>query len=169
MRRELILLRHAKSAWPIGTRDHDRPLAPRGRENAVTAGKVLASRGRLPDLIVASPAARTTETSQLVSQAMPSVPVIFNDVIYAASWWEVLDVVRSFEPTHNQVVLIGHNPAMEDLALELAGPDSDETVVRHLRVKYPTCGMATLDSSEPWDLWGSGSARLTQFWTPRES
>ena len=168
MQRELILLRHAKSAWPIGVRDRDRPLTARGQANATRAGEVLAAGKRLPDLILASPAERTTLTAQLVSAAMPSVPVGFEESIYDASWWEVLDVVRALDAAHSLVVLIGHNPAMEDLSSELAGRHSNPEALKRLRTKFPTCAMATLLSDESWPLWGTDGCQLTHFWTPRE-
>lgn len=168
MQRELILLRHAKSAWPLGVRDRERPLTERGRANAKRAGEALAGGQRLPDLIVASPAVRTTETAQLVSAEIPSVPLAFDESIYAATWWEVLDVVRALDPMHSFVVLVGHNPAMEDLASELANDDSDSEALKRLRTKFPTCAMASLVSDQPWASWGTSACALTRFWTPRD-
>lgn len=166
---ELILLRHAKSAWPVGIRDIDRPLSGRGVRNAGHFGELLAADSVVPDVVICSPAVRTRETGQLVADHAGIDPLLaqVDPRLYGATWWDVLDVVRELAPNVGRALIIGHNPSMEDLAGQLAGAGSNSDAVRHLRAKFPTCGAAFLESDEQWNRWGGNCAALKRFWTPR--
>ena len=166
---ELILLRHAKSAWPVGVRDSQRPLSARGVRSAIRFGEALASRGTKPQTVVISPAERTRATWELVAEhgrIDPGLAVV-DPRVYAATWWDVLDVVRELPSDCERALIVGHNPAMEDLAGQLAGPDSEKWAVKDLRTKFPTCAAAYLSSERDWDRWGGQCADLTQLWKPR--
>ncbi len=167
---ELILLRHAKSAWPVGIRDAQRPLSARGRRNAARFGNVLGSDGVNPEVVIVSPATRTRETWDLVCGQSGIDPGIasFDDRLYAATWWDVLDVVRGIPADCARALVIGHNPAMEDLAGQLADDHSDAQALRELRAKFPTCAAAWIQSDEEWARWGGQCGSLTQFWKPRQ-
>ena len=166
---ELILLRHAKSAWPVGIRDIERPLSARGQRNAKRFGEMLISQELVPDVVVCSPAARTRETWHLVAQAGGFDPqsVQVDRRLYAATWWDVLDVVRQLPAEATRALIIGHNPSVEDLAGQLSGPGSDANAVRGMRAKFPTCAAAFLHSDQQWNRWGGQCASLRSFWTPR--
>ncbi|MFA7265235.1 MAG: histidine phosphatase family protein [Candidatus Nanopelagicales bacterium] len=166
---ELILLRHAKSAWPVGVRDSDRPLSARGIRDATTFGRYLAEDDRRPDAVVVSPATRTRQTWGRVA---PEVGILESDAVlderlYAASWWDVMDVVRGLPASASRVLVIGHNPAMEDIAGQLANDQSNRGAVRELRAKFPTCAAATVHSDLDWRLWGGQCGELAELWTPR--
>src|ERR1700735_1567796 len=91
--RRLILLRHAKSAWPDDVPDHDRPLASRGRRDAPAAGRWLRKSGYVPDRVLCSTARRTRETWQLVEEELGAHPqTVFEDRVYGASSAELLDL-----------------------------------------------------------------------------
>ena len=167
---ELILLRHAKSAWPVGIRDTQRPLSARGRRDATRFGHVLGSEWERPEAAFVSPAVRTRETWDVVCEHSGINPTIatFDDRLYAATWWDVLDVIRGIAEDCSRAIVIGHNPAMEDLAGQLANEHSDGQAIRELRVKYPTCAAARIHSDENWARWGGQCGTLTQFWTPRQ-
>lgn len=120
--RQLVLLRHAKSAWPDGVPDPQRPLNDRGRRDAGAAGRWL--RDHVGDLgvVACSPATRTRQTWELVSAELPDPPAAaFDERIYAASPGELLAVVHDLPDTAASALLIGHNPGMEELVELLSG------------------------------------------------
>ncbi len=174
-----MLLRHAKSAWPQDTPDHDRPLAPRGYRDAPAVGRWLRRAGSTPDYILCSTARRARETWELVQQELHAWPaVVFVPEIYAASMPGLLDLVRRLEPATRAVVIVGHDPALPELALALAGqdrPDDRRTsvlasamAIDRMREKFPTGAVAVLKVTGPWSELAPGRARLTSFVTPRE-
>ncbi|ARF59268.1 SixA phosphatase family protein [Streptomyces gilvosporeus] len=162
----LVVLRHAKSAWP-DAEDRDRPLAPRGRRDAPAAGRRLADAGCLPDAVVCSPSRRTRETWELVAEQFAAAPpVTFDDRVYGASAARLLDVVRETPAGVRTLLLIGHQPGVQDLVLSLAGGGDDEALAR-VREKFPTSGLAVLESPVPWPEFGAGGALLADFAVPR--
>jgi phosphohistidine phosphatase len=119
MRRRLIVLRHAKSDWSGGVADHDRPLAGRGRREAALAGRWLGQNAADIDLVVCSSAKRARQTWKLVAKQLDNVPPSrVDDRLYAASVRGLLAVVRKLPDSARAVLLIGHNPGLEELILE---------------------------------------------------
>lgn len=168
--RRLILLRHAKSDWPAGVADRDRPLAGRGILDAAAAGRELAALSEVSpiDAVLCSPARRTRQSWQLASAALTPVPPsrIVPD-LYGADVEELLDVVRMIPHTARTVLVIGHEPTMSGTADALAGPGSNAVALARLRTKYPTSGIAVLTVTTGWaELTGSGAV-LTAFLVPR--
>ncbi len=163
----LIVMRHAKSDWPPGVPDEDRPLSARGRRDAPVAGQWL--RDHLPQPpagAVVSPAERTRQTWDLAGAAFgDAVPVTYDPRIYAASWTTLLEVVRDSDG--DTVVLVGHNPGCEELSAQLAGPGSDRAALAAMGVKYPTAGIAVLAVPGSWRDLAAGSAVLRAFAVPR--
>jgi phosphohistidine phosphatase len=128
--RRLYLLRHAKSSWEdAGLADHDRPLAPRGRRAAKAIGRYLRDSGIEPQLVLCSSARRAQETLERAGLAGRVEPEL-----YGASADALLARLRHISPEVRSVMLIGHNPGVQQLALLLArpGPKLDE-----LAVKFP--------------------------------
>jgi len=120
--RTLILLRHAKSDWSGGEADVHRPLAPRGLRQAPEAGAWMAANLDPIDLAIVSPAARATATWNLVAAELADAPEArLDDRVYAATERELLDVVRELSDDLHSVVLVGHNPGLEDLLARLTG------------------------------------------------
>jgi phosphohistidine phosphatase len=120
--RTLILLRHAKSDWSGGQADIARPLAKRGRRQAPDAGRWLAANLDSVDLAVVSPASRARRTWALVSAQLDAPPPTrIDDRVYAASHQQLLTVVRELPDDIETVVLVGHNPGIEELASFLTG------------------------------------------------
>jgi phosphohistidine phosphatase len=147
----LILLRHAKSDWSVGHADIDRPLAPRGRRQAPQAGAWLAEHVDAIDLAVVSSAARARATWQLVGEALdPSPRTTISDEVYAASADELLAVVNDLPEEARTVVLVGHNPGLEDLTVLLTGE----------AVSLPTSAIAVVDVDGPWAAVGEARAVL---------
>jgi len=165
--RVLIVMRHAKSAWPMGVRDFDRPLGARGKRNAPDSGRWIAKLPAEPETVVISPAKRTRLTWQLVEPELASRPVAvdFRPALYAATWWDLLDVVRATSADTQRLMLLGHNPSVEDLVTELAG-SGESRAMRQLRTKFPTSAVAVLTADLAWRDWGSNCARLQDLFIP---
>ncbi|MEU0672031.1 histidine phosphatase family protein [Streptomyces sp. NPDC006172] len=166
--RRLVVLRHAKSAWPEGTSDHDRPLAPRGLRDAPAAGRALAGAGRIPDLAVCSTAERARRTWELASAEWETpTPVRHDPRLYAADPDDLLEVARETPPEVGTLLLVGHNPGLEELILALAAEGVDDTLAQ-VRTKFPTSALAVLDWHGPtWQALTPHTARLTAFTVAR--
>ncbi|MCX4821289.1 histidine phosphatase family protein [Streptomyces sp. NBC_01142] len=164
--RRLVVLRHAKSAWP-DVADHERPLAPRGRRDAPAAGRWLREADCLPELVVCSPALRTRQTWDLVSVEFGVITPVMHDArIYRASAGELLGVVRE-APVHvRTLLLIGHNPGVQELVMMLAG-EADGYALEQTRTKFPTSAIAVLHVPGSWSSLAPGAARLTEMVVPR--
>ena len=165
----LHLLRHAKSSWDDATvLDHDRPLAPRGARAARLIADYLSSAGVDPALVLCSPARRTVETLDALRPVISETAAVsIEPELYGADASEILEMLRTVDPQIGEVLVIGHNPGLQDLAIDLAG-DEDGGLVEALRSKFPTCAMATFGVQVGWVDLGSGHAHLTHFVTPRE-
>ena len=161
--RHLHLLRHAKSSWDDhGLADHDRPLAPRGRHAAARIGRHLREAGVAPALILCSSARRAQETLALLELA---APVDIERELYGASTRELLERMRRVPAELPSLLVIGHNPELESLALELAAEGPLRT---QLYAKFPTGALATLEFDGRWSTLGFGAATLAAFVRPRE-
>src|ERR1700728_5290448 len=109
--KRLILLRHAKSAWPEDVPDHDRPLAPRGRRDAPAAGGWLRAAGYVPDRVLCSTARRARETWELAEEGLGAhPPVTFEDRVYGASAEDLLDLARQTPAGVATLMIVGHEP-----------------------------------------------------------
>ena len=166
--RTLLLLRHAKSSWDDpGLADFDRALARRGREAAPRIGAEMARQGWLPDRALVSTAARTRQTWALVAAELPrEVHASFEDAIYEAPALRILAAIREAPETAASLVVVGHNPGMEDLAALLASPDSDPDALARMRAKFPTAALARFVFDGDWAGLGPGGARLAGFIAP---
>jgi phosphohistidine phosphatase len=168
--RQLILLRHAKSAWPDDVPDHERPLAPRGRRDAPAAGLWLRKSGYVPDRVLCSTAKRARETWQFAEETLSAHPqTVFEDRVYEASVMELLDLARQTSVDVHNLLIVGHDPAIRGLTLELVSkpPSGAETeAFARVQVKYPTAAIAVLSFSGNWPKLGPGQARLARFVVP---
>ena len=167
MTRCLLLLRHGKSAWPDGVEDFERPLTERGQETALRLGAFLAEERLVPDLALVSPARRTRETWSLVERALGERPMRAEPRIYEAPDSRLLAVVREVGPEIGTLLMIGHNPGLQDLLRSLTAP-SDRYAHARVVDKYPPAGLAVLDL--PVTTWREVSPRsghLERFVTPK--
>jgi len=159
--RRLLLLRHAKSSWDDpALADHDRPLAARGRRAATAIGEYLRRERVEIALVLCSSARRARETVDLVA---PSGEIRLERELYGASADGLLERVRRVSDTCGVVMLVGHQPAMQDLTLDLVG-DAGELAGR----KFPTGALAVLGVTGGWGALRSGGAQLDAFIRPRE-
>ena len=165
--RKLVLLRHAKSAWP-DVPDHERPLARRGRRDAPAMGRWLRAVGYLPDLVLCSTARRARETWQLAQATLGATPpASFDGRVYEASAMQLLDLIRRAPRTARTLLIVGHDPAVPELALMLAattppGPAGTESgtappdMLDRMRAKFPTAAIAILEFTGNWDQLAPG-------------
>jgi phosphohistidine phosphatase len=157
----LLLLRHAKSSWDDpALADHDRPLAARGRKAAQRIGARLRTDKTPVNLVLCSSARRARETVELVA---PPGELEIDDRLYGASPGELLQRLRQVPDDVGAVMLVGHNPAMRDLAIELLSGDGDQLVG-----KFPTGALATLTFTGSWRALAAQRAELIAFLKPRE-
>jgi phosphohistidine phosphatase len=165
--RRLVVLRHAKSARPEGVPDHERPLAPRGLRDAPAAGRWLAEADFLPDLVLCSTARRTRQTWELAAAELGSTPPVrYEPRLYAADDQNILDGVREVPAEVGTLLLIGHNPGLQDLILLLAGEALGGTMQR-AQTKFPTSAIAVLTWRGTWSALAPGAALLTDLAVPR--
>jgi phosphohistidine phosphatase len=162
----LWLLRHAKSAWDDpGLDDFARPLSPRGKKACRRLARHMAERGILPDLVLCSPATRTRQTwERLEKRLQPAVAaagdhgdeagrprVRFEPSLYLAEPPALFAIVRAAPKRCRDLLLIGHNPGLEEFAQRLAGTAAGDALER-LGTKFPTGGLAEL--AFPVAAWG---------------
>lgn len=166
----LILLRHAKSSWDIpGQDDFKRALAPRGRSAAPAMGRELKRLGYSPDFVLCSPAVRTRDTLALVLPYLDPPPreVQFEDDLYLAPSGRLLERLRRLPADCRSVMLVGHNPSLQNLAVALSGTGPPDKM-RDLGAKFPTCALAILTFEQSdWRLIASRSGALVHYATPR--
>ncbi|MBO0865937.1 MAG: histidine phosphatase family protein [Mycobacterium sp.] len=163
--RTLVLLRHAKSAYPDGVADHDRPLAPRGIREARLAGDWL--RANLPaiDAVLCSTATRARQTLRRTSV---DAPVRYVERLYVASPGTMLDEINSVGDDIATLLVIGHEPTMSAMAIDLAGADgTDSAAVEGISSKFPTSGIAVLSVAGRWKNLAPGGGALVNFHVPR--
>ncbi len=166
--RRLMLLRHAKTerAEP-GARDRDRKLTKRGRTDAPVIGAYMAHHRLVPDLVLISPAVRVQETWAMVLPAFGKAPrVVKDERIYNASAERLLNVIAEARNAHSLLV-VGHNPGLQDIAVRLIATGDVETR-EQVTEKLPTSGLVVIDFSiDDWARLHPHSGRLERFVTPR--
>ena len=164
----LLLLRHAKTerAEP-GQRDRDRNLMPRGESDAQLIGAYMMRHKLSPDRVLVSPAARTMQTWSHVATALPCAPRVTQDErIYNASAETLADVIRGGGDA-STLLLIGHNPGIQDLAMQLIG-SGDVDAREDLKEKLPTSGLIVIDFAfDDWASLHDSAGRLARFVSPR--
>lgn len=163
----LTLLRHAKSGWddPV-SRDFDRPLNAKGARAAETMGRHLRSLGLVFDRVVASPAVRVQETLDHFATGLgETLAPEWDRRLYLASEATLLDVVRALPDTADRVLLVGHNPGLEELVLLLSGSGA---LREEVETKFPTASVAVLELGTAWADACHGCATLAHFIRPRD-
>jgi phosphohistidine phosphatase len=164
---QLLLLRHAKSSWDDTTLpDKDRPLNKRGQQAALLTRRVLQELGLTPDLVLVSSARRTMQTLEALEPWSDTPLIEPMDALYLATAGQLMEAVRAVAETVRTVMLIGHNPGMQDLAIALcADPDSPEA--HQIAAGFPTAALAEFTISTPWSRVRPRGGRLVRFLTPR--
>ncbi len=162
--KSLYLLRHAKSGWgSIDLDDHDRTLSERGNEDAPKLAAAISERRYVPDLIACSSARRTRQTlAHLQAVIGVDIPVTIQRELYLASDQTILRLIRKTKDDQDSLLVLGHNPGMEDLANRLCGPASEKTP------RFPTAALAAFEFDvDHWREVETGTGRLIGFMTPK--
>ncbi|MGD9784938.1 MAG: histidine phosphatase family protein [Hyphomicrobiaceae bacterium] len=170
----LLLLRHAKSTWDDPTLDDfDRPLNKRGTKAASRIGRYLVETGLRPTLVLCSTAVRTRATLTLVMNelGLPAPHVRYEDSLYLADAETLFDAVRSAPPdaqaAMGPIMLVGHNPGMHALALELTGSGARSTL-SDLAMQFPTAALAHISfQCDSWRDIAPAAGRIEAFILPR--
>lgn len=165
MTRTLLILRHAKSDWGVDVDDFDRPLKKRGKHSADKVGQWLAEQHISPDCIVSSPAKRTMQTAKRVIKRAGINParIRANKKIYLAELPDLLDALSEIPREAKLVLLVGHNPGVDELLEYLAGPVRDRTCDGKLMT---TAALAQLNMPEKWDYLQPKCAELVALVRP---
>lgn len=167
MSRRLILFRHAKSDWDTGVvRDHDRPLAARGRRDVPRMGRWLRSQGKVPDCVISSTARRARETTESLCAelGLNDDEVLWTDAVYDATAGQLLEVLARAPAAARRVLLVGHNPGLEDLLVWLGG---DSVKMPPDRKLLTTAAAALLEMPEDWSGLAPGAGRLVELMRPK--
>lgn len=159
----LMLLRHAKSSWKDSdVEDHERPLNKRGKTTAPRMGRLLSKEGLLPDLILSSTAVRARDTAKALAKAASfKGPIELLEGLYLATAGKLMDEAQSHTPDSvGRLLLVGHNPGMEDLVEILSGK----------REAFPTGALAVFEVGIPrWkDLELGVETKLLRVYRPKE-
>ncbi|WP_313676892.1 histidine phosphatase family protein [Mycolicibacterium sp.] len=162
--RTLVLMRHAKSDYPDGVPDHERPLADRGVREAGVAGDWLRSNVPGIDAVLCSSAVRTRQT---LARTGVDAPASFRDQLYGASPGTVIVEINGVDDDVATLLVVGHEPTMSHLALGLAGPGSDRDAAQQVALKYPTSAIAVLTVQGSWSNLTVEGAELLRFHVPR--
>jgi len=157
----LLILRHGKSSWKeLSLPDHDRPLNKRGRRNAKMIGRLLASEGLTPELILSSTAERARRTARRVASAAGYEGEI--DILpdlYLASPAAYLSRVALTSEALQRVMVVGHNPGLERHVTETTGAHE----------RFPTAALAQVDFDiDAWPQVIDAHGVLVNLWRPRE-
>lgn len=158
----LLLLRHAKSSWKdLSLDDHQRTLNGRGRDAATRVGRLVQEQQFAIDLVLCSTSTRTRETADRVFEGAKSKPPIsYRDDLYHASPETMIQVLSHVAEPNQCVMLIGHNPGLEEFLSQLTGNETE----------FPTAGLAQIELDfDRWTQFNEQTrGRLVQFWRPKE-
>lgn len=169
--KRLSLLRHAKSdAGEADIPDFERPLNRKGERAARAIGRHLAERAQHFDLVIASPATRVTETLAQVADGLGrKLAPRWDPRLYLASSAALLDIVRATDAAVEHLLLVGHNPGLEELIFDLVPPDGSSPLRGRVEEKFPTAAFATMVSGvDGWAKFGESGVRLVSLVMPRD-
>lgn len=167
--RRLFLLRHAEAERPPAMHDHERPLSERGGKDAASMGRYMAQAGLVPQFALVSTSTRTRSTWGLVQKALPGVvPTVFEDRIYESSAGDILALIHTISAEHRNLIVVGHNPGMQRLALYLVGRAGRNTFAR-LHADYPPGSLAVIEfEADGWNGVAEQDGLLERFATPAD-
>ncbi|WP_141119946.1 SixA phosphatase family protein [Mycobacterium malmoense] len=162
--RTLLLMRHAKSDYPPGVGDHERPLARRGIREAGLAGEWLRAHVAAVDAVLCSTATRTRQT---LATTGIEAPVRYSDRLYGATPGTMIAEINAVGDDVQTLLVVGHEPTMSELALGLAGSGTDAAAAERISAKFPTSAIAVLTFASEWKALELGRAALIGFEVPR--
>ncbi len=157
-------MRHAKSDYPAGVADHDRPLAPRGIKQAGLAGDWLRANVPAVDAVLCSTATRARET---LANTRIDAPAKYSERLYGAAAGTMIEEINAVGDDVKTLLVVGHEPTMSALALGLAGNGTDAVAAERISAKFPTSAIAVLTVPSGWNSLELGRAALVGFEVPR--
>jgi phosphohistidine phosphatase len=160
--RTLLVLRHAKSSRDEPARDdHERPLNTRGLRDGPHMGELLREHGLLPDLVISSDAVRARVTAQAVAKSAGYAgDILLDPRLYLASPADILSLLQSVRGNAETVMIVGHNPGLEELVEQLTGEPQDLPTAALVQIVLPI---------DQWrDLRLSVRGTLAGCWRPKE-
>lgn len=172
--KRLILLRHAKAVGQIaGLDDRERTLAERGRSDAIRMGQYLRETDSVPQLVLCSTSVRTRETLDLVVSQLGSTPTMrLMSELYLARWLSIINLIRQVRESADVLLVIAHNPGLEDCARKLARPPGDtkaRKLHQLLQTEYPPAAMAVFDFDiNAWSAIERSEGELEVFVRPKD-
>ena len=168
-KKNLIILRHAQAKnASISEHDHNRSLTLNGREEAMEMGEILAGRGLRPDYVLCSTATRTRETMAEVQHSFSQWPsVSYSQKIYNATESDLLQQLYLMEDDIANLLIVGHNPGLYQLALALA-KDGDKQMHNNLQMDFPTCALVVINFEGSWQNILNTRSKLVLFATPKK-
>ncbi|MCY0147286.1 histidine phosphatase family protein [Hoeflea sp. G2-23] len=167
----VFLVRHAHASWALpGTRDFDRPLDTRGRDEVRQLAAAMVVNGYEPDLVYCSTARRCEETLTLLLPQLGLSPVIErSDTLYAGSHERYLDLIRaSHADSVRSIMIVGHNPMIEDTAQALL-QDNSAAFAEALAGGFPTAGLLIVDCPRVEAGWRAGDAQFVALISPADT
>jgi phosphohistidine phosphatase len=169
----LLLLRHAKSDWSKDSDDHDRPLSARGRKAAPKMARHMRTKDYLPEVVLCSTALRSRETVALLLSTWRKKPALrYEAALYLADWPVLLANLKKAPPRASPLLLVGHNPGIEQLAIALAfqsNNPAERSRLQRLTRKFPTGALAVLDFEiASWRNLKAGSGQLIDYVRPKD-
>jgi phosphohistidine phosphatase len=163
--KQILLLRHAKSSWDNpDLKDFDRPLAKRGLEDAPRMGKFIRKSKYKPGMIFSSPAQRAKETTELVSEGakIDEDSISWNEDLYFGSVRDYLSAIQAASDDDERIMLVGHNPLMENTAGVLAGAQ------QKIALRMPTAALVCLESfADTWEAIAPGTCQIKWMMIPK--
>lgn len=167
----IYLARHAKSSWDSDAiTDYDRPLSNRGKKNAKRMGAELATLAWMPEKIIASPALRAKQTCESLCDrlAISNDSIEWNEDIYAAYTVTLLQIITNQLESISSVMLVGHNPSMEDVLIHFCGADQLRGSVQKNGKLFTTGNVAKITVDTSWKDLAMGDATLEGLLRPKE-
>lgn len=159
--KELLIMRHAKSAWNTLVSDFERPLNERGKSDAPLMGKALKKLDKVPDIILASPAQRAKTTAEAVAKTSDyKRDIVWYQKFYLCETTVIADELRKLDKNINRAMVVAHNNTIEYLVAELASNGS-------LDVRMPTAAIAFLIFDSSWSQLGMNSGQLNWLIIPK--
>jgi len=158
----LLMLRHAKSSWADPwLDDHDRPLKARGERDAPRMGKFIRQQDLIPDLVITSTAKRARQTAALMAEAAHyDNEVRATRQLYHGAPEDYIEVLQRLPQTYERVMVVGHNPGMEDLLELLTGEFERMKTATLAEIRLPINSWLELDDTT--------EGTLINLWSPRE-
>ncbi len=164
-------MRHAKSSWDDPRlSDHARPLNPRGRAAAASMREAMRELGLAPDVVLVSSARRTLQTLEALEPWDDTPLVEPMDSLYLAGPPQLLQALGTVAETARSVLILAHNPGLQELATQLSGAasDSQDADLRRLAEGFPSGALAEFTVAGSWRDVGETGARLRRFLRPRD-